>query len=1082
MSIPLDTIYSYFETGDFPTQEEFKESWSSFWHKDEPVPANKIAGLDSLLQNKVDKNKYELHLEDANAHASILAKRDASNLNSDNVKSWKTKLEVGNLPANLATVDDYDELGNISGFGNVFTKDQSNDIFMSYGDYTDNNGNILAEKIEALGLTTLIEAVETTISDFANHSDAYVFEDNDFIAIPVNKDNYSLYMFKGGAKNNKGNYLPTGLSNITIGMVEGLQSELNKIQVVQDHLTNLNNSLQTKADKVTVQEQLSSVNINLQTKADKAAVLEQFNALNGDLQTKVDKATVYTKDQSDSKYMFLQDFLNDDKKILAEKIEALGLTTLIEASEKSILEFAERSDLYKFEDNDFIAVPDSKGNFSLYLFKGGDKRNKANYLATGLSNITVGMVEGLQSEINKIEVVQGELINVNTKLQIKADKAAVFEQFGTFTTSLATKADRAAVELELNKIKIVEDGLVDVNANLQIKADKATVLEQLGTFTTSLQTKADKAEVELELNKIKIVEEGLTSVNENLQIKADKATVLEQLGTFTNSLATKADKSTLQQEVNRIKVVEDGLIDVNADLQIKADKNTVLEQFNTLNSNLETKVDLETAQAEFNKIKLVENGVTSLNLNLQTKADKNTIQEQFNAFNSNLETKVDLEAAQEEFNKIKLVENGVASLNINLQTKADKAAVLEQISELDADIKVKADKATVELELSKIKVIEDGLVDVNTKLQIKADKATVLEQFGTFTTSLATKADKSTLQQEVNRIKVVEDGLVDVNADLLIKADKATVLEQFNTLNTSLETKVDLETAQVEFNKIKLVEGGVASLNLNLQNKADKATVLEQINALDAGIKVKADKATVEEEFIKIKLVEDGVASLNLNLQTKADKSTIQEQFNAFNSDLETKVDLETAQVEFNKIKLVENEVATVKSNLEIKADKNTLENHVWSSDSHVSYLTRRDASNLDSKNIYDWQRTLGILDSTEPRRNYKIYRALLHVDEKSYEPQFIVLENTIGDIFWRREETGFYTGSLEKAFPEGKVWINSKINIPFKRSFPIDCMSIRLDDNVIGLNVFTLKDETIPIDMVGNFGNIEIYVYDVEK
>ncbi|REC48735.1 hypothetical protein DRF62_19710, partial [Chryseobacterium piscium] len=219
-----------------------------------------------------------------------------------------------------------------------------------------------------------------------------------------------------------------------------------------------------------------------------------------------------------------------------------------------------------------------------------------------------------------------------------------------------------------------------------------------------------------------------------------------------------------------------------------------------------------------------------------------------------------------------------------------------------------------------------------------------------------------------------------------------------------------------------------------------------------------------------------------LNLQTKADKSTIQEQFNAFNSDLETKVDLETAQLEFNKIKLVENEVATVKSNLEIKADKNTLENHVWSSDSHVSYLTRRDASNLDSKNIYDWQRTLGILDSTEPRRNYKMYRALLHVDEKSYEPQFIVLENTIGDIFWRREETGFYTGSLEKAFPEGKVWINSKINIPFKRSFPIDCMSIRLDDNVIGLNIFTLKDETIPIDMVGNFGNIEIYVYDLEK
>jgi len=899
MSIPLDTIYSYFETGDFPTQEEFKESWSSFWHKDEAIPMSKIIGLITQLQNKVDKTAFDNHALSSDSHINYLAKKDASNLNPQNIQSWKNVLGVRELLSNLATFDDGINTGN------VYTKIQSDSKYMFLEDFLNDEKKILAEKIEALGLTTLIEASEKDISEFTEHSDLYKFEANDFIAIPDGKSNFSLYLFKGGDKQNKANYLSTGLSNITIGMVEDLQSELNKIQVVQEGLNNLKIDLQTKADKITVEQELSkikivedglvNVNTNLQSKADKVVVQEQVNALNTNLQIKADKDTVYTKDQSDSKYMFLQDFLNDDKKIIAEKIEALGLTTLIEASEKSILEFAERSDLYKFEDNDFIAVPDSRGNFALYLFKGGNKQDKNNYLPTGLSNITVGMVEGLQTEINKIEFVQGELINVNTKLQIKADKSAVLEQFGTFTTNLETKADKATVQLEFNKIKVVEDRLVDVNADLLIKADKATVLEQ----------------------------------------------------------------------------------------------------FNTLNTNLETKVDAETAQVEFNKIKAVETGVATLSSNLQAKADKATVLEQFDTLNTNLETKVDVETAQVEFNKIKAVETGVATLNTNLQAKADK----------------------------------------------------------------------STLQQEVNRIKAVEDGLVDVNADLLIKADKATILEQFNTLNTSLETKVDVETAQIEFNKIKAVETGVATLNTNLQNKADKASVLEQfgtfttsienkadkstVQELNANLQTKADKATIEPELNKIKIVEEGLANANANLQIKADKSTVQE----------------------------------LNVNLQNKADKNALENHLWSSDSHVSYLTRRDASNLDYENIYSWKTALGILDSTEPGRKYKIYRALLRIDEKSFEPQFIVLENTIGDIYWRREETGFYTGVLEKAFPEGKVWINSKINIPFKRSSPVDCMSVRMDDHVVGLNVFMIqKDESIPVDMVGDFGNIEIFVYNQEK
>jgi hypothetical protein len=683
MSIPLDTIYSYFETGDFPTQEEFKESWSSFWHKDEAIPMSKIIGLSNQFQYKVDKTAFDSHVLSSEAHVTYLAKNDASNLNPENIQSWKNVLGVKQLLNNLATFDDGSNIGN-----------------------------------------------------------------------------------------------------------------------------------------------------------------------------------VYTKNQSDSKYMFLQDFLNNDKKILAEKIEALGLTTLIEATEKSIVEFAERSDLYKFEDNDFIAVPDGKGNFSLYLYKGGDKMVKSNYLSTGLSNITMGMVEGLQGELNKIQIIQ--------------------------------------------------DGLIDLNTNLQTKADKVTVLEQINTL--------------------------------------------------------------------------------DAGILIKADKSAVLEQFNTLNTNLETKVDLETAQVEFNKIKLIEGGVASLNLNLQAKADKATV--------------------QEEFIKIKFVEDGVASLNLNLQTKADKAIVLEQINALDAGILV------------------------------KADKAEVLEQFNVFNSDLETKVDLETAQAEFTKIKLVENGVA--------------------SLSANLETKVDVETAQLEFNKIKLVENGVASLNLNLQTKADKSTIQEQFNVFNSDLETKVDLETAQAEFTKIKLVENGIASLSANIQTK--------------------VDVETAQVEFNKIKLVENGVATVKSNLEIKADKNTLENHVWSSDSHVSYLTRRDASNLDDKNINEWQKALGISGQAQPTRNYKIYRALLNVDEESFEPKFIVLENTIGDINWKRDDVGFYTGRIEKDFPKGRVWINSKVNISFKKSPPIDCMVIMDEHQVINLNILARNNDYVPIDLRGEFGIIEMYVYDIEK
>lgn len=210
----LATIFSWFETGDIPTQEQFRQTFSSFRHKEESINITDVSGLNSALNNKLGTN----HATDVNAHNTVLAKLDASNLNYYNVQAWRTALGVGTIPDNVGLVDDGLSV-------EVFNKDQIRDMTMMVADFVD-NGKIRADKIESLGLTELISSFENTIDDFAANADNYEFQQNDFIAVPDVNGNYSLFMFKGGDKTVIENYLPTGLTNITIGMVEGLQMAL----------------------------------------------------------------------------------------------------------------------------------------------------------------------------------------------------------------------------------------------------------------------------------------------------------------------------------------------------------------------------------------------------------------------------------------------------------------------------------------------------------------------------------------------------------------------------------------------------------------------------------------------------------------------------------------------------------------------------------------------------------------------------------------------------------------------------------------------------------------------------------------
>jgi len=116
MSTPLHIIFSWFETGDFPTETQFKETFSSFHHKDSLIPMESIEGFEEIFQLFASAEAFQAHLTDSRAHSGYLALLNASNLTTTHVNDWKSKLGI----SNVATVDSSDQLGN------VYTKIQVN--------------------------------------------------------------------------------------------------------------------------------------------------------------------------------------------------------------------------------------------------------------------------------------------------------------------------------------------------------------------------------------------------------------------------------------------------------------------------------------------------------------------------------------------------------------------------------------------------------------------------------------------------------------------------------------------------------------------------------------------------------------------------------------------------------------------------------------------------------------------------------------------------------------------------------------------------------------------------------------------
>ena len=141
-------LQNWFVTGAKPTQEQFWAWQESYWHKSESIPTEKILGLSEVLANKADVEMLQ--------HKANL---DSSNLTNEHVLAWKKALGVGELPSNIATIDEGSKIGS------VYTKAKVDELLENSGK---NIANTDLQVPAGVVRTLNVEGAKLQISGLAN--------------------------------------------------------------------------------------------------------------------------------------------------------------------------------------------------------------------------------------------------------------------------------------------------------------------------------------------------------------------------------------------------------------------------------------------------------------------------------------------------------------------------------------------------------------------------------------------------------------------------------------------------------------------------------------------------------------------------------------------------------------------------------------------------------------------------------------------------------------------------------------------------------------------------------------------------
>lgn len=92
----LNTIKGWFRTALKPTQQQFWDTWDSFFHKDEKIPISNIEQLEQRFSEKADSELLTQHIADSHAHGldNKVDKVAGKGLSTEDfTEALKTKLE-----------------------------------------------------------------------------------------------------------------------------------------------------------------------------------------------------------------------------------------------------------------------------------------------------------------------------------------------------------------------------------------------------------------------------------------------------------------------------------------------------------------------------------------------------------------------------------------------------------------------------------------------------------------------------------------------------------------------------------------------------------------------------------------------------------------------------------------------------------------------------------------------------------------------------------------------------------------------------------------------------------------------------
>lgn len=105
--INRDTIKSWFQRGDKPTEEEFGNTWDSFWHKFEKIAMSAIDGLQDALNSKANTN-HNHEISQVNGLEDALANAGGGAIEHDIIATVAGGgFEVGDVVPQGTTLTDY---------------------------------------------------------------------------------------------------------------------------------------------------------------------------------------------------------------------------------------------------------------------------------------------------------------------------------------------------------------------------------------------------------------------------------------------------------------------------------------------------------------------------------------------------------------------------------------------------------------------------------------------------------------------------------------------------------------------------------------------------------------------------------------------------------------------------------------------------------------------------------------------------------------------------------------------------------------------------------------------------------------